>query len=200
MRAPTLNGVPVGLIVVRSRAATCCPPPRNRTAVRSMGAVQSRRSPRTQHTSPRRNHKNPLHPRRVWGRRRRSSSERHSATQRGSRRNAFEAAARREKTMATATAPAALQEAHRRLKRRYGLLIDGEWVEPASGSTFKTLNPATGEPLAEIAAGEAADIDRAVTAARRAFESGPWRRVTPAERQRMIWRLADLIERSLEEF
>jgi len=102
--------------------------------------------------------------------------------------------------MATAAAPPVLQEARRNLKRRYRLLIDGEWVEPSSGRTFETLNPATGEPMAEIAAGEAADIDRAVAAARRAFESGPWRRVTPAERQRMIWRLSDLIERNLEEF
>jgi phenylacetaldehyde dehydrogenase len=102
--------------------------------------------------------------------------------------------------MAVAAAPTALREAYRNLKRRYGLLIDGEWVEPSSGRTFPTLNPATGETLAEIGAGEAADIDRAVAAARRAFESGPWRRVTPAERQGMIWRLADLIEKNIEEF
>lgn len=102
--------------------------------------------------------------------------------------------------MAVAAAPTALREAHRNLKRRYGLLIDGKWVEPASGRTFPTVNPATGETLAEIGAGEAEDINRAVAAARRAFESGPWRRVTPAERQKMIWRLADLIEQNLEEF
>src|SRR5689334_16893233 len=86
-----------------------------------------------------------------------------------------------EEAMAVAAAPTALREAHRNLKRRYGLLIDGEWVEPSSGRTFPTVNPATGETLAEIGAGEAADIDRAVAAARRAFETGPWRRVTPAE-------------------
>jgi phenylacetaldehyde dehydrogenase len=106
----------------------------------------------------------------------------------------------RERVMAVAAAPPAVQDARRNLKRRYGLLIDGAWVEPASGRTFSTVNPATGETLAEIAAGEAADIDRAVIAARRAFESGPWRRITPAERQRMIWRLADLIEGAAEEF
>jgi phenylacetaldehyde dehydrogenase len=102
--------------------------------------------------------------------------------------------------MAVTAAPTALRDAHRNLKRRYGLLIDGAWVEPTSGRTFTTLNPATGEPLAEIAAGEAADIDRAVSAARRAFETGPWRRITPAERQRMIWRLADRIDAASEEF
>jgi phenylacetaldehyde dehydrogenase len=101
--------------------------------------------------------------------------------------------------MAVAAAAMALPEAQRNLKRRYSLLIDGKWVEPASGRTFATLNPATGETVAEIAAGEAPDIDRAVAAARRAFESGPWPRMTPAERQRLIWRLADLIEGSLEE-
>jgi phenylacetaldehyde dehydrogenase len=101
--------------------------------------------------------------------------------------------------MAVATAPTALRESQRNLNRRHRLLIDGEWVEPASGRTFQTLNPANGEPLAEIAAGEAEDINRAVAAARRAFESGPWPRLTPAERQRLIWRLADGMEAALEE-
>src|SRR5947208_11519691 len=96
-----------------------------------------------------------------------------------------------EEFMAVATAPTTLRESQRNLNRRHRLLIDGEWVEPASGRTFKTLNPANGEPLAEIAAGEAPDIDRAVIAARRAFERGPWSRLKPSERQRLIWRLAD---------
>jgi phenylacetaldehyde dehydrogenase len=102
--------------------------------------------------------------------------------------------------MAVATASTMLRESQRNLNRRHRLLIDGEWVAPAAGKTFPTLNPATGETLAEIAAGEAEDIDRAVAAARRAFESGPWPRMTPAERQRLIWRLADLIEGAREEF
>jgi len=101
--------------------------------------------------------------------------------------------------MAVATAPETLRESQRNLNRRHRLLIDGEWVEPASGRTFKTLNPANGEPLAEIAAGEAPDIDRAVIAARRAFERGPWSRLKPSERQRLIWRLADRMEECLEE-
>src|SRR5439155_9846143 len=100
----------------------------------------------------------------------------------------------KEEQVAVATAPTKLRESQRNLNRRHRLLINGEWVEPASGKTFPTTNPPTGETLAEIASGEAEDINRAVAAARRAFESGPWPRMTPAERQKMIWRLSDLIE------
>ncbi|WP_374441994.1 aldehyde dehydrogenase family protein [Stella sp.] len=78
------------------------------------------------------------------------------------------------------------------------LLIDGQWVEAASGRTFDTFNPATGERLATVAEGDKEDIDRAVAAARRAFE-GPWSRVKPAERQRLLLRIADLVERHFEE-
>ncbi len=74
------------------------------------------------------------------------------------------------------------------------MLIDGKWVEAASGKTFTTYDPATEEPLAEVPAGDKEDVDRAVRAARRAFESGPWRRMTASERGRAIWKLADLIE------
>jgi hypothetical protein len=80
------------------------------------------------------------------------------------------------------------------------MLIDGKWVEAASGLTFTTYDPSTEEPLAEVAAGDKEDIDRAVKAARRAFESGPWRHMTPSERGRAIWKLADLIEARTEEF
>jgi phenylacetaldehyde dehydrogenase len=79
------------------------------------------------------------------------------------------------------------------------MLIDGKWVDAASGKTFPTYNPATGEVLAQIAEGDKADIDKAVKAARRAFE-GPWRKMTPSERGRAIWKLADLIEQHLAEF
>jgi phenylacetaldehyde dehydrogenase len=79
------------------------------------------------------------------------------------------------------------------------LLIGGKWVEAASGQTFETVNPATGEPLAQIAKGEAMDIDLAVAAARGAFESGPWRTMTPSDRGRIIWRIGDLILDNLEE-
>jgi 5-carboxymethyl-2-hydroxymuconate semialdehyde dehydrogenase len=79
------------------------------------------------------------------------------------------------------------------------MLIDGKWVEAASGKTFETLNPATGEVLARVAEGDAEDVDRAVRAARRAFDSGPWRRMRPAERERLLLRIADLIEAHAEE-
>ena len=73
------------------------------------------------------------------------------------------------------------------------LFINGQWADAASGKTFQTPNPATGETLAHIAEGDAEDIDRAVRAARRAFEDGPWSRMTPSERGRIIWRIGDLI-------
>ena len=80
------------------------------------------------------------------------------------------------------------------------LLIDGQWVEAASGQTFPTFNPATGEVLGHVAKGEKEDIDRAVRAARKAFDQGPWRTMTTSNRGKLIWKLADLIEAHLEEF
>ncbi len=80
------------------------------------------------------------------------------------------------------------------------LLIDGQWTETAN--SFDTTNPATGEVLTQIAEASAADVDRAVQAARRAFEdrNGPWRKMSASERGRLIWRLADLLEKNIEEF
>jgi phenylacetaldehyde dehydrogenase len=80
------------------------------------------------------------------------------------------------------------------------ILINGKWVDAASGKTFPTYNPATGEVLANIAAGDKEDIDRAVKAARAAFETGPWSKISPSERGRLIWKLADLLETHAEEF
>jgi phenylacetaldehyde dehydrogenase len=80
------------------------------------------------------------------------------------------------------------------------MLIGGEWVEAASGETFTTVDPATEAPLAEVPAGDTEDVNRAVRAARRAFEAGPWRRMTPSERGRVLWKLADLVEAHTEEF
>jgi phenylacetaldehyde dehydrogenase len=80
------------------------------------------------------------------------------------------------------------------------MLIGGKWVNAASGKTFPTYNPATGEVLAQIAEGDRQDIDAAVKAARKAFDSGPWPRMTAAERGKLIWKLADLLEEHLEEF
>jgi phenylacetaldehyde dehydrogenase len=79
------------------------------------------------------------------------------------------------------------------------ILIDGKWSDAASGKTFDTYNPATGEVLARIAEGGREDIDRAVKAARKAFD-GPWSRMTSSERGKLIWKLADLLEQHLEEF
>ncbi len=79
------------------------------------------------------------------------------------------------------------------------LFINGQWADAASGRTFETPNPATGEVLAQVAEGEAEDINRAVKAARTAFEAGPWSRMTPSERGRIIWRIGDLILEHLDE-
>ncbi len=73
-------------------------------------------------------------------------------------------------------------------------LIDGQWVESHSGQTFPVYDPATGDEVMQVARGDAHDIDRAVAAARRAFETGPWHGMTPSERGKMIWKLGDLIE------
>jgi aldehyde dehydrogenase (NAD+) len=78
------------------------------------------------------------------------------------------------------------------------MLIDGKRVPAISGERFETHNPATGELLARVASGGQADVDAAVAAARRAFE-GPWSRMKPAERQRIMLRLADLVEANYEE-
>src|SRR5881628_2820814 len=78
--------------------------------------------------------------------------------------------------------------------RQTKMLIDGKWVDAASGKTFETVNPATGQVLARVAEGDKEDIDRAVKAARRTFDDGRWARMNPAERQRLLLRIADLIE------
>jgi acyl-CoA reductase-like NAD-dependent aldehyde dehydrogenase len=74
------------------------------------------------------------------------------------------------------------------------MLIDGHWVEAASGKTFETYNPATGAVLARVAEGDAEDVERAVAAARRAFDDGPWPGLNPRDRERILLRVADLIE------
>ena len=79
------------------------------------------------------------------------------------------------------------------------MLIDGQWTAAESGKTFDVYNPATGEVLARVAEGDRADIDRAVKAARAAFESGPWHTMTASARGRLIWKLADLIEEHTDE-
>jgi len=79
------------------------------------------------------------------------------------------------------------------------LLIGGEWVSAAGGNTFVTLNPATAQPLAEVALAAEADVDLAVQAARRAFATGPWPTLSGADRGNLLWRVADLIEQHADE-
>jgi aldehyde dehydrogenase (NAD+) len=79
------------------------------------------------------------------------------------------------------------------------LLINNRWVESASGKTFPTVNPATGEEICRVAEADAADVDKAVHAAREAFEKGPWRRMAAAERGKLLYKLADLIEKNADE-
>lgn len=81
------------------------------------------------------------------------------------------------------------------------LLIDGKWVEAASGETFEVLNPADESVLTHVAYGRAEDINRAVAAARRAFDSGPWRwKISGRERGRLLYRLAEAIEDHADDF
>jgi acyl-CoA reductase-like NAD-dependent aldehyde dehydrogenase len=82
--------------------------------------------------------------------------------------------------------------------RKYQLFIDGKWVDAESGKTFTTPNPATGKPFAEVAEADKADIEKAVRAARRAFE-GKWSRMSARERGRLIYKLAQLIEQNAKE-
>jgi acyl-CoA reductase-like NAD-dependent aldehyde dehydrogenase len=78
------------------------------------------------------------------------------------------------------------------------LLIGGQWVEAADGATFETVNPATAEVLMRCASASEADVDRAVTAAAAAAE-GSWKRITPSERGRLLWRVAELLERDADQ-
>ncbi|KAJ4846645.1 Aldehyde dehydrogenase 2 member B7, mitochondrial [Turnera subulata] len=75
------------------------------------------------------------------------------------------------------------------------LLINGQFVDAASGKTFPTLDPRTGEVIAHVAEADAEDINRAVSAARKAFDEGPWPKMTAYERSRIMLRFADLVEK-----
>src|SRR5256885_2105053 len=83
---------------------------------------------------------------------------------------------------------------------RFGkMLIDGEWVDAASGKTFESRYPGTGEVIAHVAAADRDDVDRAVRAARRAFEEGDFRKMNGADRAKLLWKIADLMEANIEE-
>jgi aldehyde dehydrogenase (NAD+) len=79
------------------------------------------------------------------------------------------------------------------------LLIGNRWVPSESGETFATLNPATGEEICQVAAAGPTDVDKAVRAAREAFECGPWRRMNASERGKLLYRLADMMEQNGDE-
>ena len=78
-------------------------------------------------------------------------------------------------------------------------LINGRWVPAVSGKTFNVFNPADAAVLTRVADSQSEDINEAVSAARRAFESGPWRKMTPSERGQLLWRIGDLILKHTEE-
>ena len=79
------------------------------------------------------------------------------------------------------------------------MLINGDWVRAASGKAFETINPSTGDLLQRpVAEGDKEDIDRAVAAARRAFE-GPWSKFKPYERQALLLKIGELVEKHFEE-
>jgi phenylacetaldehyde dehydrogenase len=86
------------------------------------------------------------------------------------------------------------------LGKKHRMLIDGKWVEARSGETFPVEDPATQEIIGHVPSGDKADVDQAVVAARRAFDSGPWSRLSPADRSRMVWTLGDLLEKHADEF
>ncbi len=85
------------------------------------------------------------------------------------------------------------------IARRHKLLIDGHWVDARSGRTFAVFDPSNGQQIAEVAEGGAEDVNRAVGAARRAFEGGPWAKMKPVERGKMVWRLGDILEAHADE-
>src|SRR5947209_17492863 len=79
------------------------------------------------------------------------------------------------------------------------LFVGGKWVDAASGKTFDTLNPSTGEVICRVAEGDKADVDAAVKAARQAFEHGPWRKMNGSDRARLLNTLADAVEAHKDE-
>jgi aldehyde dehydrogenase (NAD+) len=101
--------------------------------------------------------------------------------------------------MSTATAPKARAVKPPQVKPQQPLFIGGKWLDSVSGKTFATVNPSTGETICQVAEGDKADVDLAVKAARKAFEDGPWAKMSASERGRLINRLADLVEQHKEE-
>jgi phenylacetaldehyde dehydrogenase len=101
--------------------------------------------------------------------------------------------------MATVASPQVLGSVTEFTSKPRKMLIGGKWVDAVSGKTFDTYNPATGEVLARVAEGDKADIDLAVHAARKAFDSGSWPEMSPSKRGQLLWKVAELIEQHHEE-
>ncbi|HEY1377675.1 MAG TPA: aldehyde dehydrogenase family protein [Gemmataceae bacterium] len=101
--------------------------------------------------------------------------------------------------MATATAAQQTRKPAPPKVKDQPMLIGGKWVDSQSGKTFETVNPATGEVICRVAEGDKADIDLAVKAARKAFESGPWPKMNASDRGRLLNKLADAIEQNIDE-
>src|SRR5438552_12650144 len=116
---------------------------------------------------------------------------------RASARIAWVRAREERPAMATATQPRRKAESARSFQTK--MLIDGQWRDSKSGKTFQTIHPATEEVIAHVAEGDAADIDLAVKAARKAFDAGPWRKTDARDRGRLLNKLADFIERDIDE-
>lgn len=113
----------------------------------------------------------------------------------------FDEESKRRIIMTTVTAPIPLHaQVQSFIRTPRKMLIGGQWRDAASGKTFATYNPATGDTLVQVAEGDHVDVNHAVKAARTAFESGPWRKLTASERGKLIWKLADLLESHAEEF
>src|ERR1700693_578216 len=92
-----------------------------------------------------------------------------------------------------AYAPAPESKSHIKLKDRYDLFINGKFVKPSSGKYFETINPATEEKIAEVAEANAADVDKAVRAARNAYEK-VWKKMPAVERAKYIFRISRMIQ------
>src|SRR6267154_1371506 len=95
--------------------------------------------------------------------------------------------------------PQLSQAASEFLSSKHQLLIGGRWMDARSGKTFETFDPGSGRVIARVAEGDAADIDAAVAAARTAFEGAAWGRMTPSDRAKLMWKLAELIEQNRDQ-
>src|SRR6185369_3785532 len=101
--------------------------------------------------------------------------------------------------MATATAEKKGRSVKPPKVKDQPLFIGGKWLDSVSGKTFPAINPATGGTICQVAEGDKADIDLAVKAARKSLESGVWKKMDAADRGRLLYKLADLIEKEAEE-